>query len=409
MFTRREVFASVRVCCLVLASAVALASRGSAQERPGETRLSGRVIRQTLEGERVVARNYAVLHRVSPTKAGPVDSMLTDDRGRFSFRFVPDSGALYLVSSQFGGIAYFSPPAGRDQPAATSDIIVYDTTSREVPLRLQGRHLVVSAPNTKGVRTLIDVLEIENDTILTRVAGANESPTFSVRLPDQANNARASQGDGSEAPLTMKDGRAELFNALSPGLRQIVITYELAASAFPVSLPLERSIGLFEALLEDTTATAAAPKVVSKGVVAVDGRSFARFLGQDVPPNAVVRITVPSAPIAARLPKWLLPLVLGVSAMLAAILLLRRPSPALADAPLTLVTAPGNALASTARTTSEVTSESEAVGLARAVATIDRLLAKPATRPADQSALTGYRDELRERLRLVLARRSRRS
>ncbi len=383
MIARRGVLASLRVVGSLVACACVLAARGAAQDSAHETSLTGRVIRQTLAGERVVAKNYAVLHRVSPAKAGPVDSMLTDDRGRFSFRFIPDSGALYLVSSQYGGIAYFSPPAGRDQPAATSDITVYDTTSADVPVRLQGRHLVVSSPNAKGVRTVIDVLEIENDTILTRVPGTNDSPTFSVRLPDHSTNARASQGDGSDAPLTMKEGRAQLFNALSPGLRQIVITYEIPASGFPAQVPLERSVGIFEVLLEDTTARASAPKLAAKGVVAVDGRSFARFLGQDTPPSAVVTISMPSAPLSARLPKWLLPLVLGVSAMLAAILLVRRPATAVVEV------------------------GDEAVDLARAVATVDRLLAAESHAAAQRDALTTYRGELRERLRGVLARRTR--
>lgn len=345
-----------------------------------------------------------MLHRVTPNNAGPVDSVRTDEKGRFAFHFVPDSGALYLVSAQYGGIAYFSPPAGANQasPPPAADIVVFDTTSADVPLRLQGRHLVVSKPNERGVRSVIDVLEIENDTMVTRVAVGDERPTFSVLVPEGAVNTRASQGDGSDAPLKMKEGRVQLYNALSPGLRQVVLTYDLPSAVFPVKLPLERAVGVFEVLMEDTTSTVAGPKLASKGVVSVDGRSFARFMAQDTPPNGVVQLSVPSPSVAARVPKWLLPLVLALAALGTAVWVTRRP----ADQRDTLPAAPSTlAGRDSAPAAARAIALDEAQLLANAAASVDALIA---TRNGDMltDALREYRNVLKSRLRDVLARRS---
>ncbi|MEO6444932.1 MAG: hypothetical protein ABIZ91_16920, partial [Gemmatimonadaceae bacterium] len=111
------------------------------QAQDGSLSLSGRVVRLTIDGERAVAGERVVLHRVSAREAGPVDSVLTDARGHYAFRVAtPDTLAMFLASARYAGIAYFAPPAqaGQDAPPP-GEIVVFDTTSRDVPLRVQGR------------------------------------------------------------------------------------------------------------------------------------------------------------------------------------------------------------------------------------------------------------------------------
>ncbi|MFL5571889.1 MAG: hypothetical protein ACJ78R_00085, partial [Gemmatimonadaceae bacterium] len=59
-----------------------------------------------------VSGAWVVLHRVGPDRAGPLDSTLSDARGRYSFNYVRSGSddAIYFVSASYDGIAYFTPP-----------------------------------------------------------------------------------------------------------------------------------------------------------------------------------------------------------------------------------------------------------------------------------------------------------
>ncbi|MCC6774370.1 MAG: hypothetical protein IT360_24510 [Gemmatimonadaceae bacterium] len=313
----------MRGCTVALAVAVACLSKGVAHAQ-APLAVKGTVVRETLDGSRAVVGEQVTLHRVNSRDAGPVDSMRTDARGAFAFRVaVPDTLSMYLVSARFGGIAYFSQPVQGDSPGATALVTVFDTTSADLRLQLQGRHVVVSSPNADGLRSVIDVLEIANDTILTRVPGPTNRPTFSLLLPDGAESVRATQGDISNEAVEVRDGRAELFAPLSPGLRQLVLTYNLRDGAFPVAMPLERPVTVLEVLLEEPGATATSPGLVSQGPVTVDGKTFSRFLGEAAAANAVLTLTGARRGIGSSMPPWMLPLVLTL-VTLGAILVLAR-------------------------------------------------------------------------------------
>ena len=59
-----------------------------------------------------VSGAWVVLHRVGPDSAGPLDSIQSDSRGRYSFNYVRTGSedAIYFVSASYDGIAYFTPP-----------------------------------------------------------------------------------------------------------------------------------------------------------------------------------------------------------------------------------------------------------------------------------------------------------
>ncbi|MBK6842185.1 MAG: hypothetical protein IPG88_07765 [Gemmatimonadetes bacterium] len=333
---RRTISGARAVARAVGAGVLALvATVGGARRVQAQAPLSvrGSVVRQTLDGTRVVSRELVTLHRVNSREAGPIDSMTTDAKGTFAFRVAsPDSLSMYLASARYGGIAYFSQPMQAGQVAGgPSEIVVYDTTSADVRLQLQGRHLVVSSPNADGVRSVIDVLEIENDTVVTRVAGAGNRATYSLLLPDGARNVRASQGEMSDGAVEVREGRADVYAPLSPGLRQLVLTYELPASVFPVSVPLERDVSVLEVLLEEPGATAEGGGLKSQGGVTVDGKTFTRYLGQSAPATAVVTLGVAKGIGGTSVPTWVLPLVLSL-VTLGVILVVARRAPALARA-----------------------------------------------------------------------------
>ena len=79
----------------------------------GEARsIAGRIARPDASGDRPVAGAWVTLHRVGPDAAGPVDSMRTGADGRYAFRYraTGDTLAVYFVSTNRGGVNYFTPP-----------------------------------------------------------------------------------------------------------------------------------------------------------------------------------------------------------------------------------------------------------------------------------------------------------
>ena len=79
---------------------------------------------------------WVVLHRVGSDGAGPLDSIKSDARGRFSFGYVRtgSTDAVYFVSAMYDGIAYFTPPLPEGKVSGEKgEITVFDTTSGHVP------------------------------------------------------------------------------------------------------------------------------------------------------------------------------------------------------------------------------------------------------------------------------------
>jgi hypothetical protein len=177
-----------------------------------------------------------------------------------------------------------------------ADIIVYDTTTDTSKLHLQGRHFVLSAPRGTQ-REVVEVFEIENEGIHTVVPRDANTPIWSFGLPAAARGAAVSLGDVAAAAVNIHPGRAELFAPISPGLRQLVLTYVVDADDFPLAQPLGRKTSVLEVLLEEPRASVEGAHLTEVANAAIESRVFRRFLAQDQPPSAIIRVTAP-APVA---------------------------------------------------------------------------------------------------------------
>ena len=266
----------------------------------GQARLvEGRVLRPMDGGEpRPVTGQWVVLHRVGADSAGPLDSARSGANGRFRFRYQASGSpdALYFVSASYGGIAYFSPPLrSASVSGGDADIIVHDTSTDTTRLRMQGRHIVVS--QARGTRREIaEIFDIENQSASTVVASSDVAPLWSTVLPEAAESVSVAPGDVSAAAVQFSRGRAALFAPLSPGVRQLVLTYLLPNDAFPVAFPLQRPTSMLEILLEDPRGQVDGVALREVDAATIEGRTFRRLLGQDLAANAVVRIDVPAPP-----------------------------------------------------------------------------------------------------------------
>lgn len=280
----------------------------AAQQTPGsEVRtVAGRVLRGTTDGPQPVAGAVVVLHRIASDAAGPVDSLRTarDGSYRFRYRVAGDAQAMYIASVRWAGVAYFtSPLRQREVTGDDADISVFDTTSAGAPLAVRGRHVVLSPP-AGATRRVVDVFEISNDTILTRVPGSSPVGTWSVTLPSGATNPSVEQGEISPDAVQFVNGRATVFAPVPPGLKQIVFGYEVPA-AQPFVVTLDQSVTLLELLVEGGGVAVEGP-LEHQEPVTVSGREFERFLGRELVAGASVRVDLGDPGAAGRLRTLLL-------------------------------------------------------------------------------------------------------
>jgi len=265
---------------------------------PGETRtVQGRVVRGARTALQPVARAWVVLHRVGTDRAAPLDSTRSDAAGRYAFRYRTsgDPNAVYFVSSVFAGIAYFTAPlTARDVSGADADLVVHDTTSGPVPVHERARHVVFSAPGEDKRRIILEVYELSNDSTVTRVAAGDTGVVWEGVLLDGARSGRVGQTDFSGGAVRFEQGRARLAGPFAPGLKQFSFSYDVPVET-EYSFLVANQTDVLEVLVEDALGRAEGAGLASTGATTSGGRTFARFVAQDVPAGAVVRVSAPGA------------------------------------------------------------------------------------------------------------------
>ncbi len=271
-----------------------------------------------------LGHQFVVLHRVGQDHAGPIDSMRTDAAGAYHFTYktsgAPD--AVYFASTRFAGIAYFTAPLQAPHVAGgDADITVFDTTSTGVTLQLAGRHVVVGAPGADGVRTVGEVFDLGNDGGKTLITRDSLTPLWTAPLPTGALAPSVSEGDVAPGAVSFDDHEIRMFAPVSPGVRQLAVTYGLPADAFPLRLPLPAGAAALEVLLEEPTATPALEGLVQQASVTAQGRAFKRYLARNVPVGAVLRIDVAAVSDAGRT-RFVAGIVLAMAALMLAALVL---------------------------------------------------------------------------------------
>ncbi|MGZ8471880.1 MAG: hypothetical protein ACXWZ7_21005 [Gemmatirosa sp.] len=367
----------------------------------GTRRVAGRVVVARDTTTRVIPGTWVTLHRVGSDSAGPLDSVRTQSDGAFAFRYRPTGAAdaLYFASTSYGGIAYFTPPLrDADVRADAAEITVFDTTSRPVPSSVRGRHLIVAAPSPDGMRNVIEVFELTNDSTVTGVP-PSDGPrgTWSVALPASARDFAVRPGEVPDDGMLAVGGRAVLMVPFAPGIKQVAFTYRLPGDAFPLRVALERPVTVLEVLLEEPRGTVAGAGLVAVEAVALEGRTFRRFLAQETPAGASVDVAMPAA--GRRWERMVVPALLITLGGAMVVLLLRAsrrpprtvPSHASHPAPVQTSAAPAGA-------------EVEREGLLTALAALDdAFAARTAPSEAERETYARERATLKARLSARLA------
>lgn len=278
--------------------------------------VSGTIVRPGKTKMDPVSGAWIVLHRVGPDRAGPLDSIQSDSRGRYKFLYTRtgSTDAVYFVSASHDGIAYFTPPLTAAKISGEDgEIAVFDTTSGHVPVSVRGHHVVVSAVDADALRSVAEVYDLSNDSSVTRIAPSDDPGDASWRthiFPGAA-NFRVTQGDIPATAVSFTNGVVSVFAPLAPGIKQLSFSYSLPADAFPLSLPLESPTGVYEVLIEEKTGTVTGPHIKEVDPVSVEERNFRRFLASDVPENSVAVIDLPAPPARSIDSRYLVALTLA--------------------------------------------------------------------------------------------------
>ncbi|MEP6732438.1 MAG: hypothetical protein ABJE10_17465 [bacterium] len=265
--------------------------------------VTGKVVTPNAAKEIPIPGIYVTLHRVATDSSGPVDSVRTNAQGEYVIRYrrPREDQGVYFAAAVYRGIAYFSAPiqSARAQ-GEEAEITVFDTTSKPIDFHVRGHHVVVSAPRPEGSRDVVEVWELSNDTTATAVGKDTLSPVWTTALPSGASNLRAGQGDVGPGAIVERENRVALIAPFGPGVKQISYSYSLPASRFPLRVVIDKPTSVLEVLLEEPLAQASGGTLRATDAATTSGRTFKRFLGQDVSPGEAVRITVPTTSATTR-------------------------------------------------------------------------------------------------------------
>jgi hypothetical protein len=291
---------------LLLSTARAMHAQDTARAAPHirvPASVNGRVETPGEKKEFPVAGIMVTLHRVGPDSAGPVDSVRSGANGGYSIQYTRTEGddAIYFAAAVYHGIAYFSAPLQRvNANGDDAEITVFDTTTKAVEFHVQGHHVVVSGPRPDGVRDIVEVWELSNDTTVTVMGRDSLTPVWSASLPRGATKITPGPGDVGADAIVARGERVVMLAPFGPGVKQLSYSYSLPPSRFPLVLPFEHATSVFEVLLEEPLAQVTGSTLRATASVTKEGRSFKRFLAQNVPPGQTIRIAVPVTTAATR-------------------------------------------------------------------------------------------------------------
>jgi hypothetical protein len=292
--------------------------------------VSGRVLRGGRDTV-PLGNAWVVLHRLSREAAGPLDSVRSDARGRYRMTLRrPDSTSAYAISVWFDSIAYFSLPLNViGRPAVhVEDLIAFPTTSSGVPIHLTRRLATVARPNEDGTREVLEILELQNSGVATRVTSDTLAPTWAGRVPAGAGQLRAGQGDISSDAVQFRRDSVIVFAPIPPGpAKQLSYGYSLPAATRVLVFPIDQTTDEVNLLVEDTVAVVSAPSLESLGIKELEQRRFAAYRAGPLAPGSKVEIRLPAGKFHAQM---LLPYIIAVlaSGMVVALVwaLRKRPS-----------------------------------------------------------------------------------
>jgi hypothetical protein len=239
---------------------------------------------------------------------GPRDSVRTGRTGAFRLAVTaPDTTALYMVSTTYRGLTYFSQVrTARDSGGPLEPLVVYDTSSTGPAISVAQRHIVIRDAEGSGRRSVLELVALANDGDRTRIAGEPPQPTWIGRIPADAANFTVGQGDVSSEAVRLAGDSVVVTAPIPPGVKQLILTYDVPGGR-EVRLPIDQPADRLLVLLSDTGAVVTDGPLMRQGTEVFDDTQFAVFSGTaqaggDAMVFSFTRRRVPTATATAVMP-----------------------------------------------------------------------------------------------------------
>ena len=272
-------------------------------------RVTGRVVLGTETDSIPLANRMAVLHVVGLQGGRPVDSMLTDSNGEYRLLSpARDTTAGYLVSVEHDGVGYFSEPfVARDQASASaSTIVAYDTSHTRPDITVLQRHIIIRSPTADGTRRVMELIGLGNDGFLTRITDDSTRPVWQGAIPAEALQFEVGQSDLSPQTIFRSGDSVAMIAPLSPGAKQILITYLLPESVDALTIPVDQPVRDMNIMLEDTSATIEEGPFRLIGIEELERVSLFRYSATGVQPETPITVQFANPPFAVAELWWVI-------------------------------------------------------------------------------------------------------
>lgn len=312
----------VSPAALIRAFAVAVVVSGAfppAVTSQSSATLNGRVMhRRNGAASEPLARQWTYLVEFRGDSSRPLDSVQTDDAGRYRLSVIrADTAARYVVATAYSDVDYFSQPLVLTSGIRLSvdPIVVYDTTASGPAMRLERRLVAVfRATAPSGGRMQIGVqemVEVVNPGERTRIATDTTNPVWAMRLPEGVGNWTFAAGDVTSEAVWFDDHTLKVFAPIWPGA-PLRASYRYTLGSRELRVPVDQWTGELNLLVEDTSAELGGVALQSLGTHELEGRRFVAYRAGPLEAGAEIRVTLPRGPVT---PEDLLPYVIAGAAL----------------------------------------------------------------------------------------------
>ncbi|MEE2847805.1 MAG: hypothetical protein VX956_15160 [Gemmatimonadota bacterium] len=277
---------ATRVRAALVASVVALSAAAGPARVSAQVEANPILHGTALLGDTALTSGTVVLHHLTTTTQGEVDSITVAADGSFSLRLpnVPDParGDVFFASIRHEGVSYFgSFVTTASQLDSVYSIQTYDTLlapEQGVDLQIEIRTVFLEAVENRWRVT--DVFQLANmgtRTVVTRETGA----VWRYPLAVGATEFAVGEGDMTPEVIDLEDGDLVLRAPMSPGPRMFVVRYML--DDMFTSIPTPGIVDQFEVLIREP-----APLMEVEGLsflarVELEvGSTYRRYSGQSV-------------------------------------------------------------------------------------------------------------------------------
>lgn len=292
--------------------------------------VQGQIINGTAGAHAALGALPVTLYIFSGNTLAETRQATTDSTGTFRFSDLPaQAGHLAVASVRYSGVDYQS--ASIDLSAGTSassDIIVYETTTDSARLSVERSHLIVRMGT--GQLEIIEWIILVNEGDRSYIGSEEVIPgrRATVLLPLPAGASDVSFDDSAVAVSLVRTGQGYVdTRPIIPGTHEYLFSYALPCNgpAYDLLKPIAYPITALDVLIAAPGAEIDAPALEEKGSKQVTGTTYLYLAGRSLAAGSELALhfrnlgsaanpgdggiaSAPAATATAREPWWPLPL-----------------------------------------------------------------------------------------------------